>query len=76
MSADCFFFSFVLLYLIHMHEEYWTGFTRMFTPPRFTGALAGGGNINWDTYWTALLTGPAIMVVVPGIAFLGHKVLR
>jgi hypothetical protein len=155
MSADWFFFSFVLLYLIHMHEEYWTGFARMFTPPRLTGALAdrgfwvlnplllglgaaigtanlmgapwaffwaalmasvffwnafvhgiwsvfsrsyrpglitgllyiplfiiwtvmlaGGGNINWDTYWTALLTGLAIMVVVPGIAILGHKVLR
>jgi hypothetical protein len=43
MAAGWFYFGFVALYLVHMQEEYWTGFTRKFPPPRFVGTLADRG---------------------------------
>ena len=43
MTAGWFYFSFVALYLVHMQEEYWTGFTRKFPPPRLRGAFVDRG---------------------------------
>ncbi|HTP11729.1 MAG TPA: HXXEE domain-containing protein [Anaerolineae bacterium] len=43
MTADWFYFSFVAVYLAHMQEEYWTGFTRKFPPPRMSGTFADKG---------------------------------
>ncbi len=43
MSAEWFYFSFVALYLVHMQEEYWSGFTRKFPPPRLIGPFADRG---------------------------------
>jgi len=43
MIAGWFYFSFVALYLVHMQEEYWTGFTRTLPPPRLRGAFADRG---------------------------------
>jgi hypothetical protein len=42
MIAGWFYFSFVVLYLAHMQEEYWTGFTRNL-PARLTGTFADRG---------------------------------
>ena len=43
MTAGWFYFSFVALYLVHMQEEYWTGFTRKLPPPRLAGSFADRG---------------------------------
>ena len=43
MYSDWFYFSFSILYLIHMHEEYWTGFTKKLPPPRLVGNFADRG---------------------------------
>jgi hypothetical protein len=43
MTAACFYFSFSVLYLAHMHEEYWTGFTHKLPPPRLVGTFADRG---------------------------------
>jgi hypothetical protein len=43
MAAGWFYFCFPAIYLIHMQEEYWTGFTRKFPPPRFAGTIADKG---------------------------------
>ena len=43
MSAKWFYFGFVVLYLVHMHEEYWTGFTKKLPPPRLVGIFADRG---------------------------------
>lgn len=40
MTAGWFYFSFVVLYLAHMQEEYWNGFTRKLPPPRLAGSFA------------------------------------
>jgi hypothetical protein len=45
MIARWLYFAFPLLYLAHMHEEYWTGFTRKFPPPRWAGPL--GDRVFW-----------------------------
>jgi hypothetical protein len=155
LAAQWFYFCFPLLYLAHMHEEYWTGFTQKFPPPRLRGPLAdrgfwvlnplllsiatavGVGNLMgakgaffwvalwasiclwnacvhaawsvvtrayqpglvsglfyaplfgvwlwmvarqdhapWGTIWLALWIGLAIMIILPGIAFIGRRVYR
>jgi len=43
MTAGIFYFSFAALYLVHMQEEYWTGFTRKLPPPRLVGTFADRG---------------------------------
>lgn len=43
MLAGWFYFSFVVLYLVHMHEEYWTGFAQKFPPPRLVGPFTERG---------------------------------
>lgn len=43
MCAGWFYFSFVALYLIHMQEEYWTGFPKKFPPPRLAGPFTEKG---------------------------------
>jgi hypothetical protein len=43
MTAGIFYFSFVALYLVHMHEEYWSGFTHKLPPPRLVGTFADRG---------------------------------
>ena len=43
MTAGWFYFSFVALYLVHMQEEYWSGFTRKLPPPRLVGTFADRG---------------------------------
>ncbi len=43
MTAGWFYFSFVAVYLAHMQEEYWNGFTRKFPPPRLAGTFADRG---------------------------------
>jgi hypothetical protein len=43
MIAGWFYFSFVVLYFAHMHEEYWTGFTKKLPPPRLIGKFADRG---------------------------------
>jgi hypothetical protein len=43
MIARWLYFAFPLLYLAHMHEEYWTGFTRRFPPPRLADPLTDRG---------------------------------
>jgi len=43
MTAGIFYFSFAALYLVHMQEEYWTGFTRKLPPPRLVGRFADRG---------------------------------
>jgi len=43
MTAEIFYFSFEALYLVHMQEEYWTGFTRKLPPPRLAGSFADRG---------------------------------
>ena len=43
MDAGWFYFSFVVLFLIHMQEEYWSGFPQKFPPPRFVGNFTGKG---------------------------------
>jgi hypothetical protein len=52
------YFAFPLLYLAHMHEEYWTGFTRTFPPPRLAGPLAD------RSFWVA---NPLLMNVATAI---------
>ena len=43
MAAGWFYFSFEVLYLVHMQEEYWTGFTRKLPPPRLVGTFTERG---------------------------------
>ena len=43
MAADWFYFSFLVLYLVHMHEEYWSGFAYKFPPPRLVGTFTERG---------------------------------
>jgi hypothetical protein len=43
MTAGWFYFSFAALYLVHMQEEYWSGFTRKLPPPRLVGRFADRG---------------------------------
>ena len=43
MTAGIFYFSFVAIYLAHMQEEYWNGFTRKLPPPRLAGTFAERG---------------------------------
>jgi hypothetical protein len=43
MGAGWFYFSFVALYLVHMQEEYWSGFTHKFPPPRLVGPITHRG---------------------------------
>jgi hypothetical protein len=43
MAAGWFYFSFLALYLVHMQEEYWTGFTQKFPPPRLVGTITNRG---------------------------------
>jgi hypothetical protein len=58
MTANVFYFSFVALYLTHMHEKYWNGFTQKFPPPRLRGTLTDRG------FWVLnpLLLGIAVAV--------------
>ena len=39
MTAKWLYSAFPLLYLAHMHEEHWTGFTLKFPPPQLAGPL-------------------------------------
>jgi hypothetical protein len=43
MFSGWFYFGFLALYLVHMQEEYWTGFTHKFPPPRLVGTFADRG---------------------------------
>lgn len=63
MLAQWLYFAFPLLYLAHMHEEYWTGFTRKFPPPRLAGPLADRG------FW---VLNPLLMSIATaiGVAYL------
>lgn len=57
------YFAFPLLYLAHMHEEYWTGFTRKFPPLRLVGPLADRG------FWVGNLLLMSIVTAI-GVAYL------
>jgi hypothetical protein len=43
MNADVFYFCFSIVYLIHMQEEYWTGFALKLPPPRLVGPITERG---------------------------------
>ena len=43
MNSGWLYFGFIALYLVHMQEEFWTGFPRKFPPKRFAGPLAEKG---------------------------------
>jgi hypothetical protein len=155
MTAGWFYFSLVALYLVHMQEEYWNGFTRKLPPPRLVGTFADRdfwvlnpflfsfatavglaslmeaawaffwvavwtsiclwnaaahgiwslvthayqpglitgllyaplfvvwvwilktqGNVDWSTFWYALLIGLAISIALAGFAYFGWRVFR
>ena len=63
MAARWLCFAFPLLYLAHMHEEYWTGFTHKFPPPQLAGPLGD------RAFWVG---NPLFMnvVTVVGVAYL------
>ena len=63
MLAKWLYFAFPLLYLVHMHEEYWTGFTHKFPPPQLAGPLGD------RAFWVG---NPLLMNVVTavGVAYL------
>lgn len=56
MSAEWFYFSFVFLYLIHMQEEYWKGFTHKLPPPRLVGTFSDRGFWVWNPFLLSIAT--------------------
>jgi hypothetical protein len=71
MIAKWLYFCFPLLYLAHMHEKYWTGFTHKFPPPQLAGPLGDRafwvGNPLFMNVVTAV--GMAYLLDVEGVFF-------
>ena len=60
MDAGWFYFSFMALYLAHMQEEYWSGFTRKFPPPRLVGTFANRGFWVLNPFLLSVATGVGV----------------
>jgi hypothetical protein len=71
MAAGWFYFSFVALYLAHMQEEYWSGFTHKFPPPRLVGAFTDRGFWVLNPFLLSIATavGVANLLGAPGAFF-------
>ena len=74
MAAGWFYFSFGTLYLTHMREEYWTGFTHKLPPPRLVGSFAGRGFWGFESFpvdfrrggWRGILDGSRLGLLLGG----------
>jgi Protein of unknown function with HXXEE motif len=60
MTAGWFYFSFVVVYLVHMQEEYWNGFTRKLPPPRLVGRFAERGFWVLNPFLLSFATGVGV----------------